>query len=220
MSERCIYCGGDTLTRDHVPSRILLDEPFPSNLPVVPACDTCNNGFSKDEEYVACLIECALHGEVTPDVLRREKIRRILTEKPLLSSRLSSVLVRPEHGAIHFSIEDERVRNVILKLARGHAFYELNELFLDLPTSLSYAPLLALEPAIVAKFEKPPVFSMWPEVGSRAMQRMVEGHDMCLDGWIIVQEVRYRYLATTGTEGLIIRIVLSEYLACEVFWSD
>jgi hypothetical protein len=33
----CVYCGNVTETRDHVPSRILLDEPYPENLPVVPS---------------------------------------------------------------------------------------------------------------------------------------------------------------------------------------
>jgi len=54
----CIHCGGVDETRDHVPSRILLDEPYPTNLPVVAACQRCNLGCSLDEEYVACLLEC------------------------------------------------------------------------------------------------------------------------------------------------------------------
>jgi hypothetical protein len=61
---RCVYCGGLDETRDHVPSRVFLDEPLPENLPVVPACIACNNSFSRDEEYLACLIECALTGSV------------------------------------------------------------------------------------------------------------------------------------------------------------
>lgn len=44
----CVYCGGATESRDHVPSRILLDEPYPENLPVVPSCDSCNGGYSLD----------------------------------------------------------------------------------------------------------------------------------------------------------------------------
>jgi hypothetical protein len=50
--ELCLYayCEGVPETRDHVPSRVLLDEPYPENLPVVPACKSCNSGFSADEE--------------------------------------------------------------------------------------------------------------------------------------------------------------------------
>ena len=55
----CSYCGiNNPDTRDHVPSKILLDQPYPENLPVVPCCSKCNRSFSLDEEYVACLLEC------------------------------------------------------------------------------------------------------------------------------------------------------------------
>ena len=58
----CVYCSGSTETRDHIPSRVLLDEPYPENLLVIPACGSCNESFSLDEEYVACLVECARTG--------------------------------------------------------------------------------------------------------------------------------------------------------------
>jgi hypothetical protein len=62
QSAYCVHCAGQTDTRDHVPSRVLLDEPYPPNLPVVPACRDCNEEASADEEYVACLVECTLAG--------------------------------------------------------------------------------------------------------------------------------------------------------------
>ena len=48
----CIYCGAESGTREHVPSKVFLDEPYPEDLPVLPACFNCNNGFSDDEAYV------------------------------------------------------------------------------------------------------------------------------------------------------------------------
>lgn len=57
LNTQCAYCGEYPETRDHVPSKIILENPFPENLPVVPSCLKCNNGFSLDEEYFACLIE-------------------------------------------------------------------------------------------------------------------------------------------------------------------
>ena len=53
----CIYCGKPAETREHVPSKSLLIEPFPENLPTIPACFECNNGFSADEEYFVCFLE-------------------------------------------------------------------------------------------------------------------------------------------------------------------
>ena len=47
MTGMCVYCGGQPDTRDHVPSRVLLDDPLPDNLPVVDACRACNESFSR-----------------------------------------------------------------------------------------------------------------------------------------------------------------------------
>lgn len=58
----CAFCGGETESRDHVPSKVFLDKPYPEQLPVVPSCNDCNNGFSIDEEYLACLLESVKAG--------------------------------------------------------------------------------------------------------------------------------------------------------------
>ena len=38
FKDACAYCGNNADTRDHVPSKVLLDEPLPPDLPVVAAC--------------------------------------------------------------------------------------------------------------------------------------------------------------------------------------
>jgi hypothetical protein len=54
--QTCIYCRKvKKTTRDHVPPKLLLDKPFPSNLPTVPACRDCNQSFMKDDEYTRLL---------------------------------------------------------------------------------------------------------------------------------------------------------------------
>lgn len=52
----CVYCGKNADTREHCPSKAFLVTPYPSDLPVVPACEKCNNGFSKDELYTKAFI--------------------------------------------------------------------------------------------------------------------------------------------------------------------
>lgn len=74
----CVYCGAATESKDHVPSRVLLDREHKSTLlPTVPACNRCNNGFSDDERYLACLIDCVVTGSTAPlsDDARRSKGR-------------------------------------------------------------------------------------------------------------------------------------------------
>ena len=72
----CCYCGTWADTVDHVPSKVLLDEPYPENLPVVPCCRNCNDQFSLDEEYVAVLLECVRWQTFNPKQFKREKIKR------------------------------------------------------------------------------------------------------------------------------------------------
>ena len=42
----CVHCGGPYETDDHVPSKVLLDEPSPENLLACPSCMKCNNDLS------------------------------------------------------------------------------------------------------------------------------------------------------------------------------
>jgi len=95
----CICCGsGDKYTRDHLPSKVFLDKPYPGNLPIVRVCGRCNLGSSLDEQYVACLIECIKCGHTSPEKIERPKIQRILAE-------LSAVRARAQQFALgHTSI--------------------------------------------------------------------------------------------------------------------
>lgn len=50
---RCYNCGvREASTREHVIPKALIPLPLPPNVPTVPACMSCNQGFSKDEEYL------------------------------------------------------------------------------------------------------------------------------------------------------------------------
>lgn len=216
---KCVYCAGVNNTIDHVPSRVLLDEPYPENLPGVPACFQCNQSFSTDEEYLACLIECTLTGSAEPKDLKRPKIKRTLQERPALALRLNRARRETARGVV-FDVEADRVSHVLLKLARGHAAFELNEPQFEEPLSVNFCPLSLLPGGQREEFETlsaTPRLSVWPEVGSRAMQRILEEADIGPFGWITVQPGRYRYSATAGG-GVIVRMVLSEYLAGEVVW--
>jgi hypothetical protein len=109
------------------------------------------------------------------------------------------------------------VRKVTSKLAQGHAAFELSEPMFRDPDRLEVFPLPQLSEEERRSFESVPADPYWPEVGSRAMIRMAAGGPDVVDGWILVQPGRYRYL-TSAADGILIRIVLSEYLACEAIW--
>lgn len=188
----CVFCGGPMETRDHAPSRVFLDEPYPENLPVLASCLACNHSFSLDEEYLACLIECARTGSVEKARTARLKIARILDRTTSLESRLAVARQETVDGIV-WRPEDGRVRNVIVKLARAHIAYEHNEPQLDDPSSVLFAPLCAMTDEARDNVEASPNTGLWPEVGSRAMHRLLAGGEGDWP-WIEVQPERYRYL--------------------------
>ena len=216
----CVYCGGPPETKDHVPPKVLLDEPYPDNLPTVPSCATRNGNCSLHEQYVACLVECAVTGTLEPDRTLRPKVKRMLEENPALRLRLEGSRTADASGHLSWKPEADRVRAVVLKLARGHAAYELSLPQLDDPLDVSFAPFVVMTYEQRTLFESGTASGLgfWPEIGSRAFIRAATNwQPPDPQGWLTVQEGRYRY-AVEQVGGLHVRIVLSEYLACEVCW--
>ncbi len=213
----CAFCGGNTGTRDHCPSRVFLDEPYPENLPVVPACFTCNARFSADEQYLACLLSCVVAGSTDPARIARLKIRRILTDSLLLRARLERSRTELPTGVV-FNPEYERVSSVITKLAQGHALYELHTPCPTPPDAIHISLLGALSDAERNAFECPPAPAIWPEVGSRALQRLIVNECEPEVPWIVVQSGLYRFHSSADFR-VSIRIVIHEYLACCVQWT-
>lgn len=216
--EICAYCGSPPNTVDHVPSKILLDDPLPGNLPVVPACTNCNGGFSRDEEYLACFLECVLAGTTEADDLRRTKVQKALRHSSALAKSIQTSARVDSDGRLVWVPDMQRVENVVLKLARGHALYELGTPCLEPPDAISCFPLTVMTDAKREQYESGPEFRGWPEIGSRAFLRAAgiepyanrQGSD-----WVTVQDGRYRYSVEDSTR---VRIVLSEYLACVIEW--
>lgn len=69
---------------------------------------------------------------------------------------------------VTWTIDSDRVLNVVMKLARGHAAYELSEPKFEEATAVAYSPFGLLSADSRAAFESLPSPSMFPEVGSRA----------------------------------------------------
>ena len=226
----CIYCGANPDTREHVPSKVFLDPPLPSYLPVVGACRDCNNGFSLDEEYLACLIECVIVGSTNPDLVSRTTVAKTLQHSGALQARLEKAQYE-EYGRTHFAIEPDRVSRVLIKLAQGHAAFELSQPCPNDPSNVWYAPLESLTEEQRDSYEASQVEQVIGEIGSRSMQRLMitkftlrsasgeaSTPSTFINDWVYVQEGRYRYHAVDYGDELRIKIVISEYLACEVAW--
>ncbi len=178
----CIHCSAPLATRrvnrDHVPSKALLRKPYPVNLPSVNVCVACNGSFAQDEEYAVAFLGSVLAGSTDPSN-PDNFASGILARSPHLKMRIERAKTRyktigGETRAL-WKPELERINRVVLKNARGHAFFECGEPMLDEPSRIEVVPLMALTGGDRDGFEKVGMEAVWPEVGSRMMMRMLTG---------------------------------------------
>lgn len=222
----CIHCSGwlvqaDT-NRDHVPTKALLREPYPANLPIVETCVACNSSFSADEEYLAAFLGAVLSGSTDPETQPNPRIARILRGNSKLRRQIEASKTIDDslwgERRILWTPDNGRIDRVVIKNARGHVFFEFGDPMIEEPAYVRSRPLGSFSNRDRFEFENPPPPFSWPEVGSRTMTRFLSGQD--LDGpWVIVQDDVYRY-AISHDDGIRVRAVLSEYLATEVYWDS
>ena len=89
------------------------------------------------------------------------------------------------------------------------------------PDYLDFRPFCTMNESDRASFEcaEEGGLTGWPEVGSRAMQRLlVVDADVFSEGWVTVQDGNYRF-HVSDENGMAVKIVLREYLACQVAWA-
>lgn len=227
----CIYCGSIADTREHVPSKTFLKKPLPSDLPVLPACQNCNNGFSADELYTRTYIEClkavlidnnfdSLHVESTD---RKEKREAKLAIKKALDKKML--------------VFDDRVGRVLLKLAIGHAVYELSEGYYSLtwdgiPLYTKYIIRATVSEEEWNNLEYAEVMNnkILPVVGSRVYRNLLvlqlplksfennsdANLNLLMMDWTDIQDGEYRYLAYLNDDKLIVKMIILDFLYGEV----
>lgn len=215
----CIHCGAalgvSATNSDHAPTKSLLERPFPHHVPQVPVCSACNNGFSLDEAYFTAFLSCVLSGSAEPDEQVISAASRVLAKSPKLKARIQAGCSRDLFGNLTWAAESERINAVVLKNARGHAFFELGEPMMDIPLYVCAAPIESLDAEKRSAFEDVS-WVIWPEVGSRMMTRLATGSDL-INGWVVIQPDVYRY-AVLQDGGVLVRSVIRNYLATEVRW--
>lgn len=221
----CIHCGAVLVSvetsLDHVPSKGILDRPFPENLPTIRICRSCNTSFSRDEEYFIAFLGSVLAGTANPHRQVVERAEKTLSKNFRLQDEIEAQL-RIEKDAdgndqVTFVPDINRIRNVVIKNARGHVLFEHGQPAVGEPQHIAIEPLQILTPEAVRSFETIDYGPGWPEVGSRLMSRLVSGEDMRADGWVIVQPDVYRF-AVVDNGQFVVRTVIREYLATEVVW--
>ena len=224
----CVYCGAEAKTREHAPSKVFLNKPYPGDLPIVPACFKCNNSFSKDELFLAILIEKlknSFYGSQYP--LSDETLAR-LDINPKIASAIDNAIVSND-----FAQFDHRIKNVALKLAISHAVYELSEGYCAKDANIDYSFSNNMSIENREDFESAIVLNdkLLPEIGSRAYERIMvmevsaqsqEQPDqtvtvplMLLD-WVDVQESRYLYTCYNLSDAIVVKMIISDFLFVSV----
>ncbi|MDX2177403.1 MAG: hypothetical protein SF028_13135 [Candidatus Sumerlaeia bacterium] len=105
---------------------------------------------------------------------------------------------------------------VLLKVARGHFWYEMAEFAEETPAFMGIKLFAEMDSGEMEAFE---AFSgecrILPEIGSRSFLECIsESEGIVPTPWRVIQEGRYRYRVVESR----VAIVLSEFIACEVIW--
>ena len=215
----CAFCAtfAINLTKDHTPSKVFLNKPYPENMHIVGSCHTCNNNFSIDEEYIAYWIEIALFKKTGIDTERYKKTIRALDRNLSLKKQIVGNSLFSNDDLL--AVEENRLNNIMYKLASGHVLFKYNNPQYEKPSSINYFFLHSLNKKDRNIFEAEPPMDIFPEVGSRMMMSIDSlGFPYC--SWEIVQEEIYRYLVANIGTLIIVKIVLNEFLGCEVIWDE
>jgi hypothetical protein len=238
----CIHCG-DAIAdvesnRDHVPTKSLLTKALRDRganydiglgdemdyLPQVTVCRRCNSSFSPDENYLLCVLHAVVAGSLYPDPTKYPEAAAILRSNRHVVRSLKN---RPDGQLLLFDDlqpftlfpDPDKVRRVIVKNARGHAYHEIGEPLFETPEQVAFVPLERLSREQRDAFEAAGTVSelaAWPEVGSRMTVHLLDEEAM-VGGWITVEPGRYRY-SIDWSGSVTVKTVIWEYLATETRW--
>ena len=178
MPNVCAYCGVDSATTvDHVPPRGIFSKPRPSNPITVPACENCNCGESKDDEYFKTMVSAM--GDAGGNDAASQIYKKVLKslDRPQASGYKQAIIDSMElleNGKVLNAVDANRIHSVVDRTAVGLNFHHIGELLpsnysvesfiLDRnqwPTEENLLTLIALaaktEPAVIKDGE----FSYW-----------------------------------------------------------
>lgn len=123
----CVYCAGEGIstTGDHVFARKFFPEGKRDGLPIVPACETCNNTKSKLEHYLTAILPFAGRHADSSFLLENAVPRRLAKNQKLhrdLIARATTVAAI-ENGqpveSLAIPFESERLVSLFGFIARG-----------------------------------------------------------------------------------------------------
>lgn len=221
LKDICPYCGcvldSTNKTVDHIPSKALIDKPYPANMAAIPCCTSCNRRFSLDEEYSSVLLECVKQQSFDSNVFSRESIKKTVLHTPSLLETVRRRVRFESEGRFSIAPDDDRFKAVLFKLVKAHLRFE-DSMFLirDDSIRLSFNSIDNMPEPDVTRFLTPFSATLLPEVGSRALESVMIIQDdntrqiRCCSPWICYQKDTYSFcVAATGDR---VKILLHGFL--------
>ena len=225
----CIYCGAPATTREHVPSKAFLKKPYPADLPVLPACEKCNNGWSSDELYTSTYIAC-----LKSISERKDDTVLQITDKDRKEIKEAKKAVKSFMNAAGFT-SDIRIKRVLSKLAIGHAVYELSEgYYLSYEerkiesVNYTFRSIIGEDSWLNLEHIEPIENMLYPEVGARLWQNLLileeTSNNKSISAamkkvfidWSYIQDGNYRYITIPEGDAIRVKMILLDFLFGEV----
>lgn len=221
-----------------MPAKVFLEKPYPNDLPVLPACRCCNNGFSEDELYVKMYIDSLKYLSGYGSSLKKHTLENLKKNTAFLDAQ--SDLSRYYDGKSLPT--NQRIERILTKLAIGHMVYELSEGYSDngrytKPKQISYSFLLNMPKSEVESFDDFIIMTdkKVPTIGSRVYDKIyvlesalrhVDKREnkklqMLLMTWSDIQEYNYKYIAWMENNCTFhVKIVIHDFLFAEIIFDQ
>ena len=234
----CVYCGEESDTREHAPSKVFLQKPYPSDLPVLPACYKCNNGFSDDELYVEVYIDSLKYLSGYSSCLREENNDRIKSNAAFWDAQYD---LHKFYQGENISI-NPKIERILTKLAVCHMVYELSDGYSTnncciQPKLVSYYFSFDMTKSEIDAFDEFVLMNdkQTPTIGSRVFDKVyvlepalnnideteINKIRMIVMSWTNIQEQNYRYIAWLENDDTFhIKIVIHDFLYAEIIFDQ
>src|SRR5205085_9951712 len=133
------------------------------------------------ENYLLCVLHAVMAGSLYPDPAKYPEAASILRSNRHVVRSLKTLpdgqlLLFDDLQPFTLYPDAERVRRIILKNAKGHAYHEIAEPLLKAPAHIGFVPLQQLSDDQRSTFESTAMgagLAAWPEVGSRMTVHLV-----------------------------------------------
>lgn len=176
---QCIYCGSENgKTKDHVPPEGFFPKPKPTNLIKVPACESCNNGASKDEEWLLAILMFTDAGVSKAGKKHwDQKLHRMYRKNHGLRRKIAKSLQKVNlftpmglfaGRAMTIEHDERRSSRVLNKIVRGLYYHEYKE---ALPPTVSITCKLLKRGPLIAEVDK---YASQLQFGSRQWPDLFE----------------------------------------------